>query len=172
MVMTDDTTDLDAATENPDEVEGAEDEGRRWWPFVVAALVVLIGVSLVIPAARHQWALSLVRQPDHYTALSFQHAGDLPHTVVAGGAVHVAFTVSNHEGRRMDYAYRLTIAQSSAKQGVVFHRATVSVPNGGARIESITVRPFCGSTSCRLQVSLPGQSEAIAVLLDVRHHAG
>jgi Protein of unknown function (DUF1616) len=168
----------DSTTISPDEAGTPEDEagaseegGRPWWPFVLAGIVVLAGVSLLIPAARHQWALSIIRQPDHYTALSFRDPGGLPHSIEAGARVHLTFTVANHEGRHMEYTYQLSSANRVDAHQKVLRRATLAVPKGGQRTESVTVRPACASSTCRVQVSLPGHHETIDVLLDVHHHA-
>jgi Protein of unknown function (DUF1616) len=171
MVITERTSDHAPTTSDPDEAGTPADEGRPWWPFILAGIAVLVAISLLIPAARHQWALSIARQPDHYTALSFRDAATLPQTIEAGGRIHVAFTVSNHEGRRVDYTYLLSSSNRLGTHPKVLRRSTVAVPKGGQRTESVTVRPACAGASCRLQVSLPGHSETIDVLLNVHHHA-
>jgi hypothetical protein len=173
MITAEDTPDEPTSPSNLDEVGRPDEGGRRWWPFVLAALAVLVGVSLLVPAGRHQWAISLIRQPTPYTALSFRDAAGLPHDIDAGARVHLSFTVANHEGRSMKYAYVLSstnLVGDHASKTLL--RATLTVPDGGQGTESVTVRPGCASSSCQLQVSLPGRPEAIDVILNVHRPGG
>ncbi len=135
---------------------------RRRWPLVAAAAVILAGISLATPAGRHQWALSLIRQPTPYTVLSFENAGSLPTTVPSGGSLDLAFAVTNHEGRDLSYRYLVTSA-SSGQVPVVLRRGILVVPVGVRRTESVSVVPTCEDSPCRVQVSLPGPAESIDV---------
>ena len=173
MVITEHPPDPTSTTSPPDEAATTGELGRRWWPFIVAAIAVLVGVSLLLPAGRHQWALSFIRQPTHYTTLSFQDAADLPSTIAAGDPVHLSFTVANHEGQRIRYPFVVTSADvGTVHARTVLQRATLSVPDGGQRTASVTVRPVCTSSSCQVQVSLPGHPETIDVLVHVHHPTG
>ncbi len=145
---------------------------RRWWPFVLLVGAVFIGVSVLSPAGRHQWAISIFRQPTDYTTLSFRHAGDLPSTVAAGAAVDLSFTVGNHEGRRVQYPYVLTSANVSGRSAAtVLHTGTLTVPVGGTRGVSVDVIPKCTSSPCRIVVTLPGHPETIDLVVHVRSPA-
>jgi Protein of unknown function (DUF1616) len=145
---------------------------RRRWPLLLAALVVLIGLTLVSPAGRHQWGVSFVRQPTPYTALWFQDAASLPHTVTSGARIHLTVTVANHEGRRTDYPLVVSSANVGATRAMtVLHHASVTIPSGGQRSVSVAVRPACTHSACELQVSLPGHPEKIDVVLNIRRTA-
>ena len=160
-------------TNHPNEATTTGATGRRWWPFVLAVIALLVGASLLFPAGRHQWAISIIRQPTHYTTLSFQDAGNLPSSITSGAPMHLSFTVANHEGRRIRYPYVLTSANvSPGRAPTVLDRAILTVPSGGQRTASITVRPLCTSASCRLQISLPGHPETIDALVRVHRPAG
>jgi uncharacterized membrane protein len=155
----------------PTEVPESTDRGRRWWPIGVVALIV-VSISFVFPAVRHQWALSFVRQPTHYTALSFDGAADLPTTTTAGTPIHLTFNVANNEGRTVTYPYVVT--SSGTKNGTtttaasVLHRSTVTVPSGGQRSASVAVVPVCSTPVCQVTVTLPGHGDSINVLLHVK----
>jgi len=143
---------------------------RRRWPLLLAVLAILIGLTLVSPSGRHQWAVSLIRQPTPYTTLSFQDAAGLPHNVESGAPVHLTFTVANHEGRLTDYPVVLSSANADGAGAVTaLLRTTVTVPSGGQRTMSVSVRPACKTSACELQVSLPGQAETIDVVLAMHH---
>ncbi len=149
---------------------GAAQPGRSrpWWPFVLVAVVVLVGTSLIFPAGRHQWAVSIIRPPTHYPALSFADAGHLPSTIAAGSPVTVSFSVANHEGKLVRYPYVVTSANvGSTTTATVLERASVTVPSGGQRTTSLAVTPVCTSSSCRITVSLPSHSESIDMLVHV-----
>lgn len=140
---------------------------RRPWPrprrAAVAVAVLAAGFSLLVPSLRHQWALTLGRQPAPYTALFFDRPGALPRRVTAGRAVGLTFTVQNHEGRPEAYTYLVTVYGRRGAR--TLGRSTRTVPPGGSWTVSALVRPACGSSPCRVRVSLPGHPEAIDVLL-------
>jgi len=141
--------------------------GRRRWTVVAAAAVILVGVSLAIPAGRHQWALSLIRQPTPYTALSFEDPYRLPTTLPAGAHLNLAFAVTNREGRDLRYRYVVTSA-SSGQVPVVLRSGVLVVPVGVKKTESVSVVPACKSSPCRVQVSLPASGETINVQVNLR----
>jgi O-antigen/teichoic acid export membrane protein len=142
-------------------------EGRRWWVVAVVTVALLIGASLLSPAGRHQWAISILRQSTHDTTLSFEQAARLPTTVTAGKSVHLLFTVSNNEGRRVDYSYVVTSANTDGSHTRVLEHSTVAVPNGRTQAVAVTAAPACKDSSCRLEISLPSQKETIDALIRV-----
>jgi hypothetical protein len=157
---------------NWDDVSTSENGGHRWWPFVVAGVVIVLGVSVALPAARHQWDVSVIRQSTSYTALSFQSAADLPTTVTSGTDVHLSFLISNHEGRTVPYSYVLTSASATAAGGTTtLLRGSATLAAGKSRIVSIHVVPKCTSSTCKVQVALPGHSETIDALIRVTNAA-
>lgn len=136
---------------------------RRWWAVVAALVLVAIGVSLALPAGRHQWAISLFRQPTYYTSLSFDKAGALPSTAAIGAPVRFSFSVGNHEGRAVSYRY--VISEAPAAKGHSVEQATKVVPRGTTWTVSLAVPLKCSSSPCRVQVSLPGHPETIDFLV-------
>jgi len=141
---------------------------------VTAAVAIFLAVSVLTPAGRHQWAVSIFRQPAHYTTLSFRNAAGLPHDVNAGARVRLSFTLANHEGRRMDYPYVVSSTANPPNGQIpnVLRRAELTVPAGGQRTETLTVKPRCSTSACRVRVSLPGHPETIDALLNVHHPKG
>jgi hypothetical protein len=169
MVITEDSR-VSAANDSAETVT----PGRAWWPFVAGVIALFLAVSLLTPGGRHQWAVSIFRQPARYTTLSFQNAAGLPEAANAGSRVHLTFTVANHEGRRIRYAYVVTSTANPVADNVpvVLRRASLSVPAGGHRTEPVTVTARCTSSPCQLQVSLPGHPETIDALLNVHQPKG
>jgi hypothetical protein len=155
----------DTAADSDEHVEPVPEGGRRWWPFVAVAAAILLGASLISPAGRHQWDVSLFRQPTHYTTLSFERAGNLPTSVTAGKSVHLLFTVENSEGRTVDYPYLVTSANADGSDVGVLEHGKVAVASGRTQPVEVTAAPVCTSSSCQLAISLPGQKETIDVLI-------
>jgi hypothetical protein len=151
------------------EADGSEaDGGRRWWPFVVAVAAVLVGASLVSPSGRHQWDVSIFRQPDNYTTLSFEGPAHLPSAAPSGTPVDLAFAVGNKEGHRVVYSYIVTSANADAGAGVVLEHSTVAVSANHTRVVRITVVPQCTTASCRVTITLPSETESIDALISVQ----
>jgi hypothetical protein len=143
-----------------------ESTGHRWWPWVAGIVAIGVGVSLLFPTARHQWALSVVRQPTPYTTLSFVHAVALPTAVPTEGEVSFSFTIANNEGRDMTYHYVVSSADRTANQATaILQRGTLHLPTGHKGTASAEVRPVCSTATCRVVVSLEGQSESIDFLV-------
>ena len=136
---------------------------RRWWPVVAPLAVIAIAASLILPAGRHQWALSLFRQPTYYTSLSFGGAWDLPSTAARGAPLTFSFSVGNHEGQAVTYRY--LISEDSAGKGDIVKQSTKIVAPGGTWTVSTTVRAVCTGSPCWVQVSLPGHPEKIDFLV-------
>jgi hypothetical protein len=135
---------------------------RRWWPVLAPLAVIAIGVSLLLPAGRHEWALSLFRQPTHYTALSFNQAWALPASVPKGEPIAISFSVANHEGRAIRYRY--VLGESPAGSSAGYHAIQGSarvIPDGSTWTVSTSIEPSCVRERCRVEVSLPGHPETI-----------
>ena len=150
----------------PDRTDQAEEPPtRRWWPVLLPLAVLVIGASVLVPSARHQWALSLFRQPTPYTALAFNHASSLPAQAVINKPIAISFTVSNREGHKVSYRYVLT--QSPSRTSGVLGQSEKTVAAGATWNVSTMVRPSCPSSPCRVQVSLPGHPETIDFLVSL-----
>jgi hypothetical protein len=142
---------------------GQQPAARRWWPTVTALVLLAVGASLLSPYGRHQWALSLFRQPTPYTVLAFSRPAALPATAVVNEPVGISFTVANHEGHAVHYRYVLSAGSSSGTH--VLGSSARTVPDGATWTVSRAVRPTCGTSPCRLEVSLPGHPETIDFLV-------
>ena len=148
------------------EVVHAEPAGRRWWPVFVPLLVAGLVASFAIPSARHQWALSVFRQPARYTALSFNGAWKLPSAVATYQPVRISFVIDNQEGQTE--AYRYVITQTSAGLTSTLGKSVKTVAAGRSGTVSTIIRPTCLVSPCRVQVSLPGHPETIDFLATVK----
>lgn len=138
---------------------------RRLWPIFVPLAVVAIAVSLLLPAGRHQWALSLIRQPTPYTALSFNRAWALPSSAVTNQLMPISFTVANEEGRAINYRYVVT--ESDYGVSKTLGGSSKIVDSGTTWTVSTVVRPSCAYSPCQIQVSLPGHPEKIDFLVNL-----
>lgn len=135
--------------------------------------IIAIVVSLLLPASRHQWALSTIRQPAHYTALDFNEAWELPTASIIGRPIPISFTIANQEGQALTYTY--VVRESDPLNfSQTLGTATRTVGPGRAWTVTIDVRPTCGLSPCRIQVAVPGHPEKIdflVVLKPGQHHA-
>ncbi len=138
---------------------------RRWWPAIAALGALAVGASLLLPAGRHQWALSLFRQPTPYTVLSFNHPAALPVTAGTNKPITVSFTVGNHEGRLTDYRY--VLSASGGRSPHILAESMRAIAAGATWTVTTTVRPRCGTSACRIEVSLPGHPETIGFLVSL-----
>ena len=139
----------------------------RWcWRVLAGAAGLASAISLLVPAGRHQWALSLLRQPTRYTVLYFDRATVLQDRVSLGQPVDFAFTVGNREGRALRYRYVISAYPLGSGGGRPLQLAESAklVPAGSNWSVSVTVRPRCGGSPCRIQVALPGHPETIDFL--------
>lgn len=132
---------------------------------MIPLILLAVGASLLTPAGRHQWALSLIRQPTRYTVLYFDDAANLPPTVVANRPLKVSFTVTNDEGHIMSYRYVLSATSSGISH--VLHESTKTLAAGAEWTVVTVIRPACRASPCRIKVSLPGHPEAIDFLIKV-----
>jgi hypothetical protein len=137
---------------------------RRWWPVVTPVFALAIAVSLVFPAGRHQWALSIFRQPTRYTALSFKYAWLLPSTATVGSPIPVFFTVSNDEGRPLTYRYVLRQVDPLGTTRTL-STAARNIASGRTWTVATSVRPTCSLSPCRIDVLLPGHPETVDFLV-------
>jgi hypothetical protein len=132
---------------------------RRWWPVLLPLTLVAILASVLLPAGRHEWALSLTKQPTPYTALSFQRPWTLPATDPFGRPIPVSFEISNQQGQPTRYQY--VLAQSDGVVTSTLGGAARTIPAGATWTVSTVVRPTCPGSVCHIEVSLPGHPEVI-----------
>jgi len=131
-----------------------------WWLWGVGAVTVLLVLAtLVSPRVRHEWALSLGRQPTPSTQLGFSDAAALPATAVRGKAIPISFAITNDEGKEMSYQY--VVASGSGTTLSSLKAASKTVAAGASWDVNLTVVPKCAATSCHIQVTLPRQNESI-----------
>jgi hypothetical protein len=141
---------------------------RRWWIFVAPVVLIAVGISLLLPAGRHQWALSLFRQPTNYTALSFDRAWALPSRAAKNAPLSISFDIANHEGRAVRYRY--VVSETSAGEAGTYQalgESARTVASGGTWSVSTSIRLSCTRSPCRVEVALPGHPETIDFLLTV-----
>ncbi len=130
---------------------------------MIPLAVLAIGLSLVSPAGRHQWALSLFRQPTDDTVLFFDKAWALPTTAPVRTPLAVSFTIGNNEGRAENYRYILTVSGGSHTR--ILEESARVVDAGQSWTVSTMIRPACDAARCRVEVSLAGHPETIDFLV-------
>lgn len=160
---------------------GQPDEGApvsqydppRWdfWLLGTGLLAIAIAAaSFLSPWARHEWSMSLQRQPTPYTQLGFTNAASLPATGVPGKGIPVSFTITNDEGKQVSYRY--VVASGSGTTLTTISSGTTDIAAGQSSGVSIVVVPKCAAASCQVQVSLPEQNESIDFLLTYPAQSG
>lgn len=132
---------------------------RRWWPIITPIIVVAALMSLLFPSGRHEWALSLFHEREHYTVLSFNKAWKLPVVAVKGAPMTVSFTIGNHEGRPVRYRYVLTASGNGVSRGVKADARTLA--DGASWTVTTVIKPVCPSSACLIKVALPGHAQQI-----------
>jgi hypothetical protein len=112
-----------------------------------------------------------MRQPTPYTALSFNQAAALPVRATSNKPIAVSFTVGNHEGRVVDYQYVISAGGIGGSSHIV-GKSTRSIAAGAVWTVSTMVRPTCGTSPCRIEISLPGHPEKIDFLIALKAPEG
>lgn len=138
---------------------------HRWWPVLGPIALAAVGASLITPAGRHQWALSIFRQRTPYTALSFNNPAALPTIAAANKPIPISFDIVNDEGRTINYRY--VLSEWSAGKAKTLQMASKVVASGATWTVPTIVRPTCPDSPCRMEVSLPGHPETIDFLLTI-----
>lgn len=152
----------------PDEdAQNSHYERPRWdlWLLGTGLLAIVIAVtSYLSPWVRHEWTLSVQRQPTHTTELGFTNAAALPTTGVRGEAVPVSFIITNDEGRQVSYRY--VVASGSGTKLTTLNSGTIELAPNASYSTAVVVVPQCAAAFCRVQVSLPEQKgESIDFIL-------
>ena len=148
-------------------------QAPRWdlWLLGTGLLAIALAVaSFLSPSVRHEWAMSLGRQPTPYTQLGFTNAASLPTTGVPGKGIPVSFTITNDEGRQVSYRY--VVASGSGTKLTTLSSGTTALAAGTSWDVGIVVVPKCAAASCRVQVSLPEQNESIDFMLTYPTQSG
>jgi hypothetical protein len=149
----------------PDEDAQLSQRERPRWDFWLLGTgllaIALAAASYMSPWVRHEWALSVERQPTRYTQLGFTNAASLPATGVRGAGIPLSFIVTNNEGTQVSYRY--VVASGSGTKLTALSSGTKVLAAGDSWAVGIVVVPKCAATSasCRVQVSLPEQAESI-----------
>lgn len=155
------------------DAQGSQYERPRWdlWLLGTGLLAIaLAAASFMSPWVRHEWALSVQRQPTPYTQLGFTNAASLPATGVPGKGIPVSFTITNDEGRQVSYRY--VVASGSGTKLTTLSSGTTVIAAGQSRGVAIVVVPKCAAASCQVQVSLPEQNESIDFMLTYPAQSG
>ena len=145
----------------------------RWdiWLLGTGLLAIaLAAASFLSPWVRHEWSLSLQRQPTPNTGLGFTNVASLPATGVPGKGIPVSFTITNDEGRQVSYRY--VVASGSGTTLTTISSGTTDIAAGQSLGVRIVVVPKCAAASCLVQVSLPDQNESIYLRLTYPAQSG
>jgi hypothetical protein len=148
-------------------------EPPRWDFWLLGAgllAIALAAASFLSPWVRHEWTLSLQRQPTPYTQLGFTNAASLPVTGVRGKGIPVSFIITNDEGRQVSYRY--VVASGSGTKLTAISSGTTVLAAGHSWGVDIVVVPQCAAASCRVQISLPEQNESLDFMLTYPDQSG
>ena len=136
--------------------------GYRGVTSLVLGFVLLGATVLALSSqARHQFALSFVRQPTHYTELYF--AADRPTEKISGlgvMTVSIPFTVVNHEGQTTAYPYVVQVVDR-AQVAVGRAEGSVAVPDEGSSTTTVAVDVPASAPWTAVDVDLEGRPERL-----------
>lgn len=140
----------------------------RGYGVVLAVLMALlvVGVTLVglSSEARHQVALSIVRQPEKSMEL-YLTPGRPPQVIPTpdGEVIGVSFTLVNHEGQTTEYPYSVRLVNPAAAL-VARAGGSVEVQDGSAVTTTVAVDVPTSATWSAVEVDLEGRAEHLRVL--------
>lgn len=144
---------------------------RQWWRVAIPVTVSVVGISLLFPAGRHEWALSLFHQQARYTALSFNNPSGLPIVATEHAPMTVSFTIANREGRTLRYRYVVSANGNGISRTLA--TAVRTLPDGGSWTVTAAIKPVCPTSApCQIEVALPGHAPHIdfyVTLIPARH---
>jgi hypothetical protein len=125
---------------------------RRWWPVTCFVAAIALAVTLILPSGRHQWALSVFRQPARYTALSFRYAWLLPAAGYDDQTFPLFFTITNQEAHTVTYTYDI----EQFRPFEVLSTGVQTIRSGETSTVDTRVTPQCrGTFMCSVEVILP-----------------
>ena len=147
-------------------------EQPRWALWLCGAcliLAIIVVTSIISPAIRQQWKLSLFRQNEPYTELAFSHPTLLPGSAVRGASIHISFSITNNGAIPVSYRYVVASGSGTASQSLESARRKVA-PGATWTVNTVVV-PKCAEPACRMEVSLPQQHERIDFLFKLKQPA-
>ncbi|NOZ80438.1 MAG: hypothetical protein GXP63_02095 [DPANN group archaeon] len=131
-------------------------------PPLFTLTVVAFLLFLTVLLAPSAW--EGLHRADAFTELGFVKGKILPQTVTDGQAYPFSFTITNHEGKPMDYAYRVLA------DGSVVDEETISIP--ASKEQAITLElKVSGKASgdpLHMEVVLPDLGQQIQQWVTVR----
>ncbi len=134
--------------------------GYRGVTIVILGFVVVGATVLTLSSqARHELALSFVRQPTYYTELYF--STDRPTEKVSGfgmTTVSIPFTVVNHEGQTTVYPYAIQVV-NQAQVPVARTEGRVEVPDGSSTTTTVAVEVPASTPWTAIEINLKGRAE-------------
>lgn len=126
-------------------------------PRAIWAVVVAVLVLAAVPWVRHQVLLSVVRQPEPYTALAFLDPAR-PIDCARGTTV---VAVTNHEGGRRTYTYTASVIRSGHSPALSHGRVTVANDATSSATIGIDSRFDTAIKNYTLAVALDGRGEQV-----------
>ncbi len=158
-----DTNPAGNETRRGDRREDTREDTRRRAGITVGLAVLLLLVVAIVAAfprqIKHQWELSVVRQPTPYTQLYFTAPASIPRVLAVGQQNTFDFTIENDEGRASRYTYVVTLEDSRARQQV--SKETVMVNSGERVTRAVTVDPTDKASRYLVSVTIPTLNQSI-----------
>lgn len=98
------------------------------WSFVGLLVATLLIVAVTTTGGVSQaWKLATTHQPEDYTALYFEHPGQLPNFALAGKTQTVYFRIANNEAATRTYYYQV---KQQIGGSLVAHSQSVTLTSG------------------------------------------
>ena len=120
------------------------------------AMSVAYGAS---PWLRGQMAESFSHRPTRFTALSFTDHATLPRNLARLGPIPFSFTITNHEGHRVAYRFKVVgIGPNGPEAGP---DASVTVSDNHSLVRTVEFVPSQPKAAYTITVELVGRPEFI-----------
>lgn len=138
------------------------------YSFAVKALASLAAVAVLIfgalvawsnPTFRSDIALATSKQPERYTALSFDKSLTLPTTVTPGRPYTFTYHVTNNEFAQVDYEADVTVSVNGVTEPLEIDHFTLS--QGDSHDQIIHFLAPKAGTTMQFVVTLPGYNDSI-----------
>ncbi|BEP13633.1 hypothetical protein acdb102_19440 [Acidothermaceae bacterium B102] len=127
---------------------------------VVLAAVASLNRGALTDAAR----LALTQKPEQSTALYFSDYRAIAKTVVVGSTYDVAFSITNHEARTVDYEYQALAASADGMRVLASGRTSLA---GGATYNGqVSFTPTIPGRATQVVIELINTRQNISVRLN------
>jgi hypothetical protein len=137
---------------------------RLTWKVAWAGAAIFIALAgilaIVFPTQfKHQFAISVTRQPTPYTQLFFANSTTLPRELSLNRPNDVKFTVVNNEGRAATYHYTVTMAVGN--QAKIAGQGSFALGDNQSITQTAVIKPSSRRSQYLVKITLDGTGSFI-----------